>query len=49
MQAAHSFVEQHFSEVVVSEEFLQLPPRHIIDYISSDRLTVPSEDKVRFA
>ena len=46
LQAAHSFIEQHFTEVVTCEEFLQLPSESIIEFISSDKLTVQSEDKV---
>ena len=48
MQAAHSYIEQHFTEVMSCEEFLQLSAESIIEFISSDRLSVPSEDKVRF-
>ena len=47
LQAAHSYIEQHFSDVVSCEEFLQLPSESIIEFISSDKLTVHSEDKVR--
>jgi len=44
--AAHGYIEQFFTEVVMSEEFLQLEARQVVDFISSDRLTVPSEEKV---
>jgi len=46
LQAAHSYIEQHFTDVVSCEEFLQLPSESIIEFISSDKLTVQSEDKV---
>eukprot|EP00112_Aurelia_sp_Birch-Aquarium-sp1_P005308 Seg160.4 transcript_id=Seg160.4/GoldUCD/mRNA.D3Y31 product="Kelch-like protein 3" protein_id=Seg160.4/GoldUCD/D3Y31 len=46
MQAAHSYIEQHFTEVMSCEEFLQLSAESIIEFIASDRLSVPSEDKV---
>eukprot|EP00795_Rhopilema_esculentum_P013098 gene13098-3885_t len=46
LNAAHSYIEQHFAEVVTCEEFLQLPAESIIEFISSDKLTVQSEDKV---
>ncbi|XP_057297564.1 kelch-like protein 2 [Hydractinia symbiolongicarpus] len=44
--AAHSYIEQYFTDVVASEEFLQLEARQVIDFIASDQLTVPSEEKV---
>lgn len=46
--AAHSYIEQYFTDVVASEEFLQLEARQVIDFIASDQLTVPSEEKVSF-
>ena len=49
MLAAHSYIEQHFAEVVSCDEFLQLNAESIIEFIASDRLTVPSEDKVGIA
>ena len=47
LAAAHSYTEQHFSEIVHGEEFLNLPAMQICELISSDQLTVPSEEKVR--
>lgn len=47
LQAAHLYIEQHFTDVVSCEEFLQLPSESIIEFISSDKLTVHSEDKVK--
>lgn len=35
-----------FSEVVECEEFLTLSPQQVSKLICSDRLTVPSEEKV---
>lgn len=43
---AESYIEQHFTEVVECEEFLSLSPQQVGKLISSDRLTVPSEEKV---
>ncbi|XP_013792165.2 ring canal kelch homolog, partial [Limulus polyphemus] len=43
---AESYTEQHFVEVVESEEFLALSPTHVCKLIASDRLAVPSEEKV---
>ncbi|KPP76371.1 kelch-like protein 2-like [Scleropages formosus] len=39
-------VEQHFSEVVQGEEFLNLGIEHVCSLIASDKLTIPSEEKV---
>jgi kelch-like protein 2/3 len=36
----------NFREVVDAEEFLTLTPEQVVKLISSDRLTVPSEEKV---
>ncbi|CAG9831494.1 unnamed protein product [Diabrotica balteata] len=43
---AESYIELHFSEVVECEEFLTLSHLQVSKLISSDRLTVPSEEKV---
>lgn len=43
---AESYIEQHFPEVVECEEYLTLSPQQVAKLISSDRLTVPSEEKV---
>ncbi|XP_015591764.1 ring canal kelch homolog [Cephus cinctus] len=43
---ADSYIEQHFSEVVEGEEFLTLASQQVAKLICSDRLTVPSEEKV---
>ncbi|XP_045476736.1 ring canal kelch homolog [Harmonia axyridis] len=40
------YIEQHFPEVVECEEFLSLTHQQVSKLISSDRLTVPSEEKV---
>lgn len=39
--------EQHFSEVVQGEEFLGLSLQQVCSLISSDKLTVSTEEKVR--
>ena len=44
--AARSYIEQYFTDVVASEEFLQLDCCQVVDFIASDQLTVPSEEKV---
>ena len=46
LAAAHAYTEQHFSEIVHGEEFLNLPAMQICELISSDQLTVASEEKV---
>ncbi|MGH0158559.1 UNVERIFIED_CONTAM: hypothetical protein FKN15_036271, partial [Acipenser sinensis] len=38
--------EQHFAEVVQSEEFLNLGIEQVYSLIASDKLTIPSEEKV---
>uniref|UniRef100_A0AAX7SVC1 Kelch like family member 2 n=1 Tax=Astatotilapia calliptera TaxID=8154 RepID=A0AAX7SVC1_ASTCA len=43
---ANSFAEQHFTEVVGSEEFLNLGMEQVSSLIASDKLTIPSEEKV---
>lgn len=39
--------EQHFTEVVLGEEFLNLGIEQVCSLISSDKLTIASEEKVR--
>lgn len=43
---AESYIEQHFLEVVECEEFLSLTHQQVSKLICSDRLTVPTEEKV---
>ncbi|XP_064600633.1 kelch-like protein 2 [Liolophura sinensis] len=43
---SQTYTEQHFSEVVHYDEFLSLPALHVCKLISSDRLTVTSEEQV---
>ncbi|XP_017768618.1 PREDICTED: ring canal kelch homolog [Nicrophorus vespilloides] len=43
---AESYIEQHFPEVVECEEFLTLSQQQVCKLICSDRLTVPSEERV---
>lgn len=40
------YLEQHFTEVVQGEEFLGLSLQQVCSLISSDRLTVSTEEKV---
>lgn len=46
LMAADSYTEQHFIDVVESEEFLALSAAQVCKLISSDKLAVPSEEKV---
>uniref|UniRef100_A0A3B3Q6K2 Kelch like family member 2 n=1 Tax=Paramormyrops kingsleyae TaxID=1676925 RepID=A0A3B3Q6K2_9TELE len=46
LNQANTFAEQHFSEVVQSEEFLNLGIEQVCSLIASDKLTIPSEEKV---
>lgn len=46
LSQAEGYIEQHFPEVVECEEFLTLSAQQVARLISSDRLTVPSEEKV---
>ncbi|KAM9795370.1 kelch-like protein 3 [Neosynchiropus ocellatus] len=46
LNQAHSYAEQHFSEVVQGEEFLGLSLQQLCSLISSDKLTVSTEEKV---
>lgn len=43
---ANSYAEQHFAEVVGSEEFLNLGMEQVSSLIASDKLTIPTEEKV---
>lgn len=43
---AETYIEQHFSEIIECEEFLSLSSQQVSKLISSDRLTVPTEEKV---
>uniref|UniRef100_A0A3Q2QIZ7 Kelch like family member 2 n=1 Tax=Fundulus heteroclitus TaxID=8078 RepID=A0A3Q2QIZ7_FUNHE len=46
LSLANSYAEQHFTEVVGSEEFLNLGMEQVSSLIASDKLTIPSEEKV---
>ncbi|XP_047209835.1 kelch-like protein 3 isoform X1 [Girardinichthys multiradiatus] len=46
LSQAHAYAEQYFSEVVQGEEFLGLSLQQVSSLISSDRLTVSTEEKV---
>lgn len=43
---ADTYIEQHFSEVVQYDEFLNLTHEQVVNLIKSDRLSVTSEEKV---
>ncbi|XP_053674877.1 ring canal kelch homolog [Anopheles nili] len=43
---AETYIEQHFSEVVQFDEFLNLSSDQVAHLIKSDRLSVPTEEKV---
>ncbi|KAM3831748.1 kelch-like protein 2 isoform 2-T2 [Vipera latastei] len=46
LNKANTYAEQHFTEVVLGEEFLSLGVEQVCSLISSDKLTVASEEKV---
>uniref|UniRef100_A0A7N4NWV9 Kelch-like protein 3 n=1 Tax=Sarcophilus harrisii TaxID=9305 RepID=A0A7N4NWV9_SARHA len=46
LQQANTYAEQHFPEVMLGEEFLSLNLDQVCSLISSDKLTVSSEEKV---
>ncbi|XP_056130977.1 kelch-like protein 3 isoform X2 [Lampris incognitus] len=46
LNQAHAYAEQHFCEVVQGEEFLGLSLQQVCSLISSDKLTVSTEEKV---
>ncbi|ETN63611.1 ring canal kelch protein [Anopheles darlingi] len=43
---AETYIEQHFSEVCQFEEFLNLTSDQVVNLIKSDRLSVPTEERV---
>ncbi|XP_058853184.1 kelch-like protein 3 isoform X1 [Acipenser ruthenus] len=43
---ANAYAEQHFPEVMLGEEYLSLSLQQVCSLISSDKLTVSSEEKV---
>ncbi|XP_063166873.1 kelch-like protein 2 isoform X2 [Candoia aspera] len=46
LNKANTYAEQHFTEVVLGEEFLSLGVEQVCSLISSDKLTIASEEKV---
>ncbi|XP_041045871.1 kelch-like protein 2 isoform X2 [Carcharodon carcharias] len=46
LNQANTYAEQHFSEVVLGEEFLNLGIDQVCSLIASDMLTISSEEKV---
>ncbi|XP_062348849.1 kelch-like protein 2 isoform X4 [Cinclus cinclus] len=45
LSKANTYAEQHFSDVVLSEEYLNLGVEQVCSLISSDKLTIASEEK----
>uniref|UniRef100_A0A8C8J3B2 Kelch-like protein 3 n=1 Tax=Oncorhynchus tshawytscha TaxID=74940 RepID=A0A8C8J3B2_ONCTS len=46
LNQSHAYAEQHFSEVMLGEEFMGLSLQQVCSLISSDKLTVSTEEKV---
>ncbi|XP_029345187.1 kelch-like protein 3 [Acyrthosiphon pisum] len=46
LKSSELYIQQHFSEAVGGDEFLSLSSEQVIQLIASDKLTVPSEEKV---
>ncbi|MCI4380144.1 hypothetical protein PGIGA_G00236430 [Pangasianodon gigas] len=46
LRQSHAYAEQHFTEVMLGEEFLGLSLQQVCSLISSDKLTVSTEEKV---
>ncbi|CAB1337007.1 unnamed protein product, partial [Coregonus sp. 'balchen'] len=46
LNQSHAYAEQHFSEVMLGEEFMGLSLQQVYSLISSDKLTVSTEEKV---
>ncbi|XP_001948815.2 kelch-like protein 3 isoform X2 [Acyrthosiphon pisum] len=46
LKSSELYTQQHFSEVVEGDEFLSLSSEQVIKLISSDKLIIPSEEKV---
>ena len=43
---SHRFIEAHFTEVLASDEFISLEANEVAALISSDTLSVCSEEKI---
>ncbi|XP_059377273.1 kelch-like protein 3 [Carassius carassius] len=46
LSLAHAYTEQHFTDVMLGEEFMGLSLQQVCSLISSDKLTVSTEEKV---
>ena len=46
LATAHHYIEHHFTEVLISDEFLGLESKQVADLISSDTISVCSEEKI---
>ncbi|KAI2656731.1 Kelch-like protein 3 [Labeo rohita] len=49
LSQAHAYAEQHFTDVMVGEEFMALSLQQVCSLISSDKLTVSTEEKSAFS
>jgi kelch-like protein 2/3 len=43
---AHHYIESHFTDVLASDEFIALESNEVADLISSDTISVCSEEKI---
>lgn len=46
--SANSFLQQHFVEVSVSDEFLGLRTEEVLELVGCDELNIKAEEQVRF-
>lgn len=47
--SANSFLQQHFVEVSVSDEFLSLRTEEVLELVGCDELNIKAEEQVRHA
>ena len=43
---SHQYIESHFTEVLSSDEFIELEANEVANLISSDTISVCSEEKI---
>lgn len=46
--SANSFMQQHFVEVSVSDEFLGLRTEEVLELVGCDELNIKAEEQVRY-
>lgn len=46
--SANSFLQQHFVEVSVSDEFLALRTEEVLELVGCDELNIKAEEQVRY-